>query len=153
MSTPAEKPEVPRALWITCGVCSLVALIGASWAFLYLADFGSNAFDPQRWRDNPVSTTPLPTKITIRQEMVDALLSGGHLSPGRHRYDIERMLGRPSRYGTPGDGDGPAWGGGTVQRWAYYLGNERGQLGLDSEWLYLDFDSAEKLIVAQLHTD
>ena len=74
--------------------------------------------------------------------MVDDLLTDYSLS-GMTRAEVISLLGTPTEteYFK------------SDQNMVYYLGNERGFIPIDSEWLVIDFDDNERVHTYQVLTD
>jgi hypothetical protein len=94
-------------------------------AYLHSAEFESTGWKTQS-RDDGVMW---PTRL----RMVDDLLKRNLLG-GRSRTQVEELLGRA---------DDPPY----FRAWdlVYYLGPERGLMGIDSEWLVVRFDGSGKV--------
>ncbi len=91
---------------------------------------GRRRFDPLSWQ------AAARGRSQARILQVDDLLASGALER-RPRAAVLDLLG-------PDDGEhGTRWGSGYFTDWdlVYWLGNERGWLSIDSEWLVLRFDA------------
>jgi SmpA / OmlA family len=77
----------------------------------------------------------------VRQQMVDDLLAHS-LKVGMPMNEVRWLIGPPDRnpYYAPGD-------------WTYRLGDERGMISVDSEWLAVDFDEQGRVRKVELCTD
>lgn len=92
---------------------------------------GRTSFDGATWK----AAAGGRSQERIRQ--VDALMASGALDR-RTRAAVLELLG-------PDDSaEGTGWGGGYFADWGlvYWLGNERGWLSIDSEWLVFRFDGS-----------
>jgi hypothetical protein len=93
-------------------------------------------FDASVWKNQRRS--PHDSRWPPRLCMVDDLLSSGRLH-GMTKTQVTELLGPPDSTGFFG--------------FSYYLGPERGFIGIDSETLIIGFDADEKLSVSQIHRD
>ena len=112
-----------RSTW-RYAIVMLAFLLIASGTYWYW-QFGPTAFDSAVWRNG--DTVPASADAP-RLRMADGLLWFGRLS-GQPRTSVAELLGPP----TP-----------TV-KWrdwdlVYWLGAERGFIGIDSEWLVIRFN-------------
>lgn len=77
-----------------------------------------------------------------RVDMVDDLLSTYDLT-GKTKSEVMTLLGQPT--------DTEYFK--SEKNIVYYLGNERGIISIDSEWLVIDFDNSEKVQDYDVRTD
>jgi outer membrane protein assembly factor BamE (lipoprotein component of BamABCDE complex) len=109
--------------WVTAGVVGFVIAAFAGWS----AGTKGRAFDPAAWRDE---RRLLDGK---RLEMADEIVARKMLS-GKTRAQVVEMLGEP-----PETQYFRAWD------MVYRLGNERGFISIDSEWLVVKLDAQGKV--------
>lgn len=102
----------------------IVPAVLIAWSLGYLPLRWFNATD---WREAAASNDG--TRIS----MVNALMWSGRLD-GASRSSVLDQLGPPH--------DGPYF---RDRDLVYYLGDERGLMGIDSEWLVIDFDRDGKV--------
>lgn len=95
------------------------------------------SFDSATWQDSVLVFSREP----IRIRMVDDLLERHQLT-GMGRAEVVAILGEPDR--TP-----------YFREWdmIYWLGPERGLLGIDSEWLVLRVDERHRVVEHRIVTD
>lgn len=98
---------------------------------------GHDRFDPTIWKD----TLAVYSKLAPRGCMVDDLLAH-HRLVGMSRAEVVALLGEDPRSEYFSDYD-----------FVYWLGPERGPSSVDSEWLVMKFDAADKVSEARLATD
>ena len=79
---------------------------------------------------------------TERVYMVDDFLKKYHLN-GMTIDDVEALLGAPTETSYFKNDSNIV----------YYLGNERGLISIDSEWLVIDFDDSKKVVSYEVVTD
>ena len=89
-------------------------------------------FSVEKWLNNE----------TERVHMVDNLLKKYELN-GMAMDEVTTLLGEPT--GSPYFE--------TDNNIVYYLGNERGLISIDSEWLVIDFDDNEKVVKYEIARD
>ena len=99
------------------------------------------SFDAESWRAQQEYEIE---KWTPRQRMVDDLIDGGRLN-GLTRAQVLELLGPPV------DEDFPH--GASSSDIHYHVGQERGFLAIDSEWLLIDFDESGVVEDYGLYTD
>jgi len=85
------------------------------------------SFDSIAWKDDE------RIRRGDRLKMADDILSRRMLS-GKSRSDVVAMLGQPPRTGYFSD-----W------NLVYWLGAERGYMGIDSEWLVVRLDASQRV--------
>lgn len=117
-----------RRGWWAMAVIALVTGI-AVWRVW----FPGRAFDPAGWQAD--------TGSGVRQAMTDRLLARGTLT-GLSRAEVVALLGEPPPTGYFSDWD-----------LVYWLGPERGFLGIDSEWLVVRFGPDNRVAESRLVTD
>lgn len=83
-------------------------------------------FDSTSWQDSKQVDSEDPVRI----RMVDDLIRSRRLDR-RSRAEVEKLLGKPTETEYFKEYD-----------WMYWLGPERGFMGIDSEWLAISFDSS-----------
>jgi len=120
-----------RLVWLLAVVLATpVALYVAAWASFVAVPAADDLrhrlpFDAESWRRRSADADPeWPTRL----RMVDSLIDRKRLD-GLNRAQVERLLG-------PSD---------PTDKWkdwdlVYWLGPERGPIGIDSEWLVVRFD-------------
>lgn len=94
--------------------------------------FSPDKFNQERWLNNP----------SKRVDMVDNLVSDGRLK-GKTKIEIIDLLGiqdKDAYFIEPNN-------------LVYYLGDERGFISIDSEWLIIWFDDKEKVLDYEIRTD
>ncbi len=97
--------------------------------------FPGHEFNPAGWQaDAEVGSG-------VRQQMTGRLLARGTLI-GLPREEVVRLLGEPPATGYFSDWD-----------LVYWLGPERGFIGIDSEWLVLRLGADGRVVEARLVTD
>ena len=118
---------------MTAIVLALVTFsIWIAFEFRYLP---IRSFDSENWREAPqASNSP-------RLHMVDSLIASGRLD-GLSREDVLALLGSPTDTSYFSDWDA-----------VYWLGQERGLLSLDSEWLVIRFDGTGQVLEYRLVRD
>ena len=92
-------------------------------AFAYRSYFPGRGFDAEQWQENK---SQLGTKV--RLEMADRIVARKMLG-GKTLTQVTDMLGKPPTTDYFSDWD-----------LVYWLGPERGFLGIDSEWLVVKLD-------------
>jgi hypothetical protein len=102
------------------------------------------AFDAVRWRDAQQSAAPDEFGHTSRQAMALSAIEST-LYPGLTRPAVREQLGEPSRWPIFADA---VWFGAEDEAW--WLGARSGVLSRQDEWLYIDFDGADRLVSAQI---
>jgi len=114
---------LPRSRWI--GLAAVGLAVFAS-VLVWMFQTPGREFDQQLWNDygdlNQAARYP-------RLEMADRLVAKGKLS-GQSRAEVVDMLGEPPETTYFRDWD-----------LVYWLGPERGFMGIDSEWLVFRFDT------------
>jgi hypothetical protein len=95
-------------------------------------------FDSAVWKE---SLAKNDRNFSVRQKMVDDLLRRLPLLGMKHDQVID-LLGIPPDYGYFRDYD-----------LVYWLGDERGFISIDSEWLVIRFDADDRVSEARLVTD
>lgn len=114
----------------------LIAMIGSMPTIVCMVMLGINeyksSFNTERWLSS----------ISERVYMVDDLLSSNDLK-GKSKSEVFELLGTPTEteYFR------------TETNIVYYLGNERGLIPIDSEWLVIDFDEGERVVNYSVRTD
>ena len=121
-----------KALTVTAAaIASIAVAVGIYWHVTH----GPSQFERSIWlQGETASDSP-------RLRMADGLLRSEVLL-GKSRAEIEAMLGPPTSTDKFRDS-------GLV----YWLGQERGFISIDSEWLTLNFDQAGKARDARIVTD
>jgi hypothetical protein len=126
------------------GLLRFGAVLGLVWMVRGALPTGSHLldFDPVVWQD-PGSSTFVQGDITPRQKMLGSVV--GRLSPALDRARLEAMLG-PSL-------DTPYFAE-TGRDLIYILGPERDSFfGIDSEWLLIWLDRADRFERYAIYTD
>lgn len=135
-----SKTKIPRATGIIVAIGAGMALwMVAGWIFLGGFERGKNrsvAFDPVAWRihGGPISSpVGIKREDTVRVWMVDDLLRRYQFK-GMTREEVVRLLGEPNTTSY-------------FKNWdmVYWLGYQRGFMGLDYEWLVLRLDEGQKV--------
>lgn len=126
--TTANKKEKRRFIIQFILVSTLPIFCGF---MLTLNEYKSH-FSTERWVNNPGE----------RVYMVDDLLTHYKLS-GKTREEIVHLLGDPTE----------TWYFKEDNNIVYYLGNERGLIRIDSEWLVIWFNDDDKVIKNRIKTD
>lgn len=98
---------------------------------------GHTTFVRSDWMD----TTMARGRLAVRGCMVDDLLDRNELR-GMTRADVIALIGAPDTSDYFKEYD-----------LVYWLGPERGLIGIDSEWLVMKLDGAGRVISAELVTD
>lgn len=114
-----SRPVSPKALLGCLGVIAglaLVVTLSGAWMTGYLP---VRLFNEARWKD--------PALADQRVTMVEALLLT-HRLEGRTRAEVLELLGPPTETDYFANWDA-----------VYWLGDERGMIRIDSEWLVLRF--------------
>ena len=139
--------KVPKGLRVVFVAVAavLVLLLGGRWAFgRWLFPPGPEArcagharFEASAWRDSVQAFGPL----AVRGCMVDAFLAQRNFHD-RPRAEVVALLGepRPTDYFREYD-------------LVYWLGPERGLMGIDSEWLVFRLDGQGRVADYQIVTD
>ncbi|MFS0879629.1 hypothetical protein [Metabacillus niabensis] len=113
-----------------------IAMIGSIPTIVCMVMLGINeyksSFKTNRWL----------TSLSERVYMVDNLLSTYDLK-GKTKSEVIELLGAPTDTGYFK----------TKTNIVYYLGNERGLISIDSEWLVIDFDEGERVVNYSVRTD
>ncbi|MDQ0227374.1 hypothetical protein [Metabacillus niabensis] len=113
-----------------------IAMIGSIPTIVCMVMLGINeyksSFNTNRWL----------TSLSERVYMVDNLLSTFDLK-GKTKSEVIELLGAPTDTGYFK----------TKTNIVYYLGNERGLISIDSEWLVIDFDEGERVVNYSVRTD
>ena len=97
---------------------------------------GHTAFERAQWMD----TTLARGKLAIRGCMVDDLL-GAHELRGMTRAQVVALIGEPDRSDLFPEFD-----------MVYWLGPQRGLIGIDSEYLVLKLDKQDRVTSSELRT-
>jgi hypothetical protein len=100
-------------------------------------DVGREAFNSVQWKDTILAFSKNP----IRIKMVDDLFSKHNLK-GLEKDSVVSLLGVPEETEKFKDWD-----------FVYWLGPERGFMGIDSEWLVVKFDDQGKVKEYRLVAD
>jgi hypothetical protein len=103
-------------------------------------------FDSDDWKAAASQEGRGPTKERIK--MVDDLIASGVLD-NKQREEVRAILG-------PDDGeDGTGHGAGYFSDWddVYWLGPERGFIGIDSEWLVIKYGNDGRVREYRIATD
>lgn len=115
-----HPPRSSRRWGCWLALLGLIGLLSVKYAFLtgYLP---MRAFDAAVWRQVRTADNH------VRVRMIESLLHGGQLD-GLTRPQVIALLGEPD-------------GGSYFKEWdlVYWLGPERGLMGIDSEWLVVRF--------------
>ena len=100
------------------------------------------AFDGPAWRATGKGQPP------VRTAMVDDVIGSGMLER-KTRQEVLALLG-PDDSAT-----GTGWGAGYFGSWdlVYWIGDERGFIRIDSEWLVIDLDAEGRVARYRLVTD
>lgn len=132
---------------VVAGLAVVLLSLGAGYGWLLYELFrdpvrearckGRERFEATAWRD----TLRAFTAAAPRGCMIDDLLASGRLR-GRSRGEVIALLGEDAPTGYFSDYD-----------LVYWLGPERGPFGIDSEWLVVRLDRAERVMEARLVTD
>ena len=113
-----------RALILLCVVICLLFLIGIFLYMLNQKESGHSAFDSFIWKNEKLAQSPDYPRI----RMVDDLLARYPLV-GMFKGQIDELLGVPPQTEYFKNYD-----------YVYWLGPERGFMGIDSEWLCIKFE-------------
>ncbi len=131
--TLKTKRTFSLARVIVFGAISLVVFVSA-WIVFYIK-YGPTKFDQQIWLKGE-SLLEQP-----RLRMADGLIKSGELI-GLNRDEVEVKLGpKPKTEYFKG------------YDFVYWLGDERGFISIDSEWLVLKVDQSGKVIYNAIKTD
>lgn len=128
--------------------------VGLPWVLPFAFFFGPDLseylrrtdFDSQAWKA-AAGQSGIP-RTEDRLTMVDDLLDSGVLDD-KSLSEVLELLG-------PDDGpEGTGYGAGYFRNWdlVYWLGTERGFIGIDSEWLVVKFDSTDRVSRCRIATD
>lgn len=116
--------------------CKDIIIVGTVFFSICIIQLGVNEyhskFHTDRWLQNEAN----------RVYMVDDLLDKYTLV-GKHKEEIIQLLGKPtetSRFEQ-------------MNQTVYYLGDERGFIPVDSEWLILQFNSDNQVVECKLYKD
>ena len=115
-------------------------------------------FDSEAWRNG--AKYGFHEEVPPRQAMVDDLLEGDWLAPGTSKQRVFEVLGAPDQSRPEGDGIrpgvvyifGPGPSDDMQSRWFFFLGAGRG-FAIDNEWLIIEFDDQDRVIIAERYTD
>ncbi|RSD28731.1 hypothetical protein [Mesobacillus subterraneus] len=110
---------------------ALILMFGGLLLGLYLL-FSSEKFDQEQWLSQPAE----------RVEMVDNLLAEVQLK-GMSREKIISLLGETEEEGYFKE----------ENNFVYYLGDERGFISIDSEWLVIWFDNNDRVNEYEIKAD
>ena len=88
-----------------------------------------------------VDNNTLNNKFSLRHRIADGFILTERLI-GVQKKDVQKLLGIPPETGY-------------FKKWdlVYYLGQERGFLGIDSEWLVLKIDENNKVVETRIVSD
>ncbi len=121
--------------WQRAWALGAAVIIAAVTVAVWHMWFPGHAFNPAGWQaDAEVGSG-------VRQQMADRLLARGTLI-GLTREEAVGLLGEPPATGYFSDWD-----------LVYWLGPERGFIGIDSEWLVLRLGADGRVVEARLVTD
>lgn len=123
------KPVLFGCLGVFLGLVLAVTAAGA-WMTGYLP---VRLFSEARWKD--------PARMDQRVTMVSALLLT-HRLEGRTRSEVVDLLGAPTNTDYFADWD-----------LVYWLGDERGLFGIDSEWLVIRLGPDGRVVERRVVTD
>ena len=137
---------------LTCGGCLFLGFLSKR---RYRVDFDSTV-----WIEHPEYRAP-GRQVTVRQSMLDDLLTSGLLDPDASKEEVRSLIGPPDKSTPEGEGvqpsvvyiSGLAASDGMASRWFYRIGLERHLFPMDNEWLLIDFDDQGRLIEARRYTD
>lgn len=143
--TEARAEQAPSRVDAKCSSANLyalstLALFFAAWGWFYWQLQQKMNFDAVDWRSNAhdigyyMNTTP-------RQRMADGFMRKNTLH-GKTREDVDALLGPDSDSGYFRDYD-----------LVYWLGPERGFVGIDSEWLVIKFSPDGHVADVRIVTD
>lgn len=125
------------AWWVTLLVLVVSALASVE---LHPRPFDAKLWNDPEWR----SSLSIESHYhSIRQRMVDDLLAH-HLHAGLTKDEVLALIG-------PKD-ENPRYKGPDSGAWIYGLGAQRG-MPVDDEWLFVTFDTSERMSSAVLRTD
>lgn len=116
---------------IVLSIGSLAVIIGGIIYVLFLL-FSPDQFNKEKWLNKPAE----------RVNMVDSLLSEVRLK-GKAKTEIIKLLGEEDEkvyFKEPNN-------------LVYYLGDERGFMSIDSEWLVIWFNDIDKVTDYEIKTD
>jgi len=94
-------------------------------------------FDKARWTDREL----IGQEPYVRLQMIDSLLAERPLQ-GRSRAQVVELLGEPDKTDYFADYD-----------LVYWLGIERGFIGIDSEWLGIKLNEQDKVVDYKILSD
>ncbi|WP_410983325.1 hypothetical protein [Bacillus cereus] len=116
--------------------CKDIIIVGTVFFSICIVQLGVNEYNSKfhadRWLKNEQK----------RVYMVDNLL-GKHKLMGKTKKEIIQLLGKPTETKRFEE----------MNQTVYYLGDERGFISIDSEWLILQFDSDDKVVEYKVYTD
>jgi hypothetical protein len=125
----ADMSRTRRRMFIvTLAVIAVAALTWALWP-------SGRSFDPVTWNDKT------QVKAGVRLAMADRIVARRMLS-GKTRPEVIAMLGEPPKTDYFSDWD-----------LVYWLGNERGFISIDSEWLVVRFDAHKRVLEYRIVRD
>jgi hypothetical protein len=128
-------PRVERKPWQWWGITVVwVAFVGVALTAWH-SSAQAEKFDATRWNDSS------EVAKGARLRMADGLVQTGALQ-GKTRAEVVALLGEP-----------PATGYFTDWSLVYWLGPERGFMGIDSEWLVIALDDAGRVGDCRIVTD
>ena len=107
-----------------------VSVVAAGGAYVHFFAYGPTSFDRAVWRAGEGDDVPF-SQDAPRLRMADGLVDSGILV-GKDQHEIDDLLGPPTDTSKFRSYDR-----------VYWLGAERGLLGMDSEWLVLRFRDGE----------
>lgn len=139
----AETPQNRRRLRFNLRMLFVIMTLFALGCW-WLA-FPGRAFDADLWKDQQ------QVEHDVRLKMADRLVARGSLL-GMTAHEVVALLGEPSIH------MGSRWIG---TRWhvpfhmkshdiIYYLGNERGFMGMEKEWLVIDLGADGKVVSVKI---
>ena len=133
----SEQSSRRRLFWFTALflLCSLIAVVAG--IVLFARQAQNVPFDSEVWK---VAVENNPQDGTARRQMIDSLLASNKLLD-LSQSKVIQLLGRPERTSESG------------AAFNYYLGNERGYISIDSEWLRLEFDAEGRVSDIRIAVD
>lgn len=118
------------------GKCKGITIVGTVFFSICIVQLGVNEYNSKFHTDRWLKDEGK------RVYMVDDLLAKRKLV-GEPKKKIIQLLGKPSETGRFKE----------MNQAVYYLGDERGFISIDSEWLILQFDSDNKVVEYKVYKD